>query len=141
VQVLEKQHTLGLLEVLDALFTAEDSAVAIQRMYVGEDATQKLELAQALVKGLGFESLTIIGDCFDEVCGVVVCVELAQALVKGLGFESLTIIGDCFDEVCGVVVLCWRRHWSRGRASSPSPSSGTASIRVAKCGWCCSALS
>lgn len=36
-------------------------------MFIGESAHQKLDLLKGLVQLLGYESIAIFGDCFDEV--------------------------------------------------------------------------
>ena len=45
----------------------QDHADTIRSIYVGVSAHQKLELLSSLVKLLGYESLAVFGDCFDEV--------------------------------------------------------------------------
>ena len=40
----------------------------IRSICIGISAHQKLELLSHLVKLLGYESLAVFGDCFDEVC-------------------------------------------------------------------------
>jgi hypothetical protein len=47
--------------------TAQDTAGVIATLCIGRSVHQKLELLQRLVVGLGYESLTVFGDCFDEV--------------------------------------------------------------------------
>jgi hypothetical protein len=53
--------------LLDSLFARQDSAAVIATLLIGRSVHQKLELLQRLVVGLGWESLTVFGDCFDEV--------------------------------------------------------------------------
>lgn len=38
-----------------------------RNMCIGESAHQKLDLLKGLVQLLGYESIAIFGDCFDEV--------------------------------------------------------------------------
>ena len=56
-----RQHNKRLLCLL------QDHADTIRSIYVGVSAHQKLELLSSLVKLLGYESLAVFGDCFDEV--------------------------------------------------------------------------
>lgn len=53
--------------LLNKLFQSTDTPDAIRSMYVGVSAHQKLERLKSLVELLGYESLAIFGDCFDEV--------------------------------------------------------------------------
>ena len=46
----------------------QDQADTIRGICIGISAHQKLELLSSLVKLLGYESLAVFGDCFDEVC-------------------------------------------------------------------------
>lgn len=39
------------------------------QLNIGVSAHQKLDLLSSLVRLLGFESVAVFGDCFDEVCG------------------------------------------------------------------------
>jgi hypothetical protein len=45
----------------------QDTAGVIATLCIGRSVHQKLELLQRLVVGLGYDSLTVFGDCFDEV--------------------------------------------------------------------------
>ena len=49
------------------LFTVQDKVDTIRGMCIGISAHQKLELLTHLVRLLGYESLSVFGDCFDEV--------------------------------------------------------------------------
>lgn len=48
--------------------SVQDQADTIRGICIGISAHQKLELLSNLVKLLGYESLAVFGDCFDEVC-------------------------------------------------------------------------
>lgn len=56
--------TLGLQE---ALYLDQDQVDTIRGLCIGISAHQKLEHLTALVRLLGYESVAIFGDCFDEV--------------------------------------------------------------------------
>ena len=45
----------------------QDQVDTIRSICVGISAHQNLELLSSLVKLLGYESLAVFGDCFDEV--------------------------------------------------------------------------
>ena len=47
----------------------QDQVDTIRSICIGISAHQKLELLSTLVKLLGYESLAVFGDCFDEVGG------------------------------------------------------------------------
>mmetsp|Transcript_22236 Transcript_22236/g.26710 ORF Transcript_22236/g.26710 Transcript_22236/m.26710 type:complete len:508 (+) Transcript_22236:76-1599(+) len=53
--------------VVGALFTRADTADAIRSQYLGNSGHQKLDLLQSLVQNLGYQSVAVFGDCFDEV--------------------------------------------------------------------------
>ena len=61
----------------------------IATLLIGRSVHQKLELLQRLVVGLGYESLAVFGDCFDEVrraCACAcVCVCVCVCVWRGLG--------------------------------------------------------
>jgi hypothetical protein len=67
VRVVKQQPSDVLARMLDCLFSAHDSAETIRQLCIGVSAHQKLELLASLVRLLGFESLAVFGDCFDEV--------------------------------------------------------------------------
>lgn len=46
---------------------AQDKVEVIRRQCIGVSAHQKLELLTSLVRTAGFDSVTVFGDCFDEV--------------------------------------------------------------------------
>lgn len=46
----------------------QDKLDTIRLLVIGVSAHQKLELLERLVTQLGYDSLTVFGDCFDEVC-------------------------------------------------------------------------
>lgn len=45
----------------------QDKLDTIRLLVIGVSAHQKLELLERLVTLLGYDSLTVFGDCFDEV--------------------------------------------------------------------------
>jgi hypothetical protein len=45
----------------------QDKLDTIRLLVIGVSAHQKLELLERLVTQLGYDSLTVFGDCFDEV--------------------------------------------------------------------------
>ena len=47
--------------------STHDSAETIRQLCIGVSAHQKLELLASLVRLLGYESVAVFGDCFDEV--------------------------------------------------------------------------
>eukprot|EP00878_Enallax_costatus_P035986 GHUV01040255.1.p1 GENE.GHUV01040255.1~~GHUV01040255.1.p1 ORF type:complete len:109 (+),score=18.45 GHUV01040255.1:21-347(+) len=57
-------HTLLVLCLLTYL---QDKVDTIRLLVIGVSAHQKLELLERLVTQLGYESVTVFGDCFDEV--------------------------------------------------------------------------
>jgi hypothetical protein len=69
VRVVKQQPPETLAAMLAALFSAADSADTIRQLCIGVSAHQKLDLLASLVRLLGFESLAVFGDCFDEVGG------------------------------------------------------------------------
>jgi hypothetical protein len=50
------------------LLCSQDKLDTIRLLVIGVSAHQKLELLERLVTQLGYDSLTVFGDCFDEVC-------------------------------------------------------------------------
>ena len=48
----------------------------IRSICIGISAHQKLELLSSLVKLLGYESLAVFGDCFDEVSHSHLCLSV-----------------------------------------------------------------
>mmetsp|Transcript_19938 Transcript_19938/g.32847 ORF Transcript_19938/g.32847 Transcript_19938/m.32847 type:complete len:547 (+) Transcript_19938:1775-3415(+) len=54
-------------DLLNSLFSADDTADRIRGLYIGHSAQQKLELIDNLSKACGFKGLAVFGDCFDEV--------------------------------------------------------------------------
>lgn len=67
VRVVKQQPTPVLALLLQALFSTQDQVDTIRSICIGISAHQKLELLSSLVKLLGYESLAVFGDCFDEV--------------------------------------------------------------------------
>jgi hypothetical protein len=52
---------------MSPLHVVQDQVDTIRSICIGISAHQKLELLSSLVKLLGYESLAVFGDCFDEV--------------------------------------------------------------------------
>ncbi|KAA6417862.1 MAG: hypothetical protein FRX49_12160 [Trebouxia sp. A1-2] len=67
VRVVKQQPTPVLALLLQSLFSTQDQVDTIRSICIGISAHQKLELLSSLVKLLGYESLAVFGDCFDEV--------------------------------------------------------------------------
>ena len=67
VRVVKQQPTETLAALLNALFSPADTSETVRSLYVGVSGHQKLELLAHLLRLLGFESLAVFGDCFDEV--------------------------------------------------------------------------
>lgn len=67
IRVVKQQPLPVLASLLDGQFSHQDRADTIRLLAVGVSAHQKLELLERLVVQLGYESLTVFGDCFDEV--------------------------------------------------------------------------
>jgi len=67
VRVVMPKEPVVVAALLDKLFLPTDRVEAIRSMYVGQSANQKLERLKLIVELLGFESLVVFGDCFDEV--------------------------------------------------------------------------
>ena len=70
VRVVKQQPVDRVATLLAALFSPHDSADTIGQLFLGVSAHQKLELLSSLLRLLGFESVAVFGDCFDEVRGV-----------------------------------------------------------------------
>jgi hypothetical protein len=67
IRVVKQQPTPIIARLLDHLFSTQDQVETIRSICIGISAHQKLELLSHLVKLLGYESLAVFGDCFDEV--------------------------------------------------------------------------
>lgn len=67
IRVIKPQPTQLLALMLDALFAFQDTSETIRSLCIGISAHQKLELLEKLVTVLGYESVAVFGDCFDEV--------------------------------------------------------------------------
>ncbi|KAJ9517147.1 hypothetical protein QJQ45_009092 [Haematococcus lacustris] len=67
VRVVSPQPVESLVGLLAALFAPQDSADTVRSLAIGVSAHQKLELLQSLLQLLGYDSLAVFGDCFDEV--------------------------------------------------------------------------
>lgn len=65
--MVKQQPPERVASLLSALFSTHDSAETIRQLCIGVSAHQKLELLASLVRLLGFESVAVFGDCFDEV--------------------------------------------------------------------------
>ncbi|PRW57534.1 hypothetical protein C2E21_3791 [Chlorella sorokiniana] len=67
IRVVKQQPSEKVASLLSVLFSTHDSAEVIRQLCIGVSAHQKLELLASLVRLLGFESVAVFGDCFDEV--------------------------------------------------------------------------
>eukprot|EP00878_Enallax_costatus_P013382 GHUV01013993.1.p1 GENE.GHUV01013993.1~~GHUV01013993.1.p1 ORF type:complete len:362 (+),score=100.78 GHUV01013993.1:430-1515(+) len=67
IRVVKQQPTAVLASLLDSQFSYQDKVDTIRLLVIGVSAHQKLELLERLVTQLGYESVTVFGDCFDEV--------------------------------------------------------------------------
>lgn len=67
VRVVKQQPAEVVACMLGRLFSGADSADTLRQLCVGVSAHQKLDLLASLVRLLGYESLAVFGDCFDEV--------------------------------------------------------------------------
>eukprot|EP00210_Caulerpa_lentillifera_P007911 g7552.t1 len=67
VRVVKPKSTLMIARLLRKLFHSSDTIDSIKNMYIGESAHQKLDLLKGLLQLLGYESVAVFGDCFDEV--------------------------------------------------------------------------
>eukprot|EP00887_Chlorella_sp_A99_P004627 scaffold4.g4627.t1 len=67
VRVVKQQPTETLAALLNSLFGTADTAETIRGLYVGVSGHQKLDALSHLLRLLGFDSLAVFGDCFDEV--------------------------------------------------------------------------
>ncbi|KAL4444959.1 hypothetical protein ABPG77_004009 [Micractinium sp. CCAP 211/92] len=67
IRVVKQQPDEQIASLLGALFSSHDSADTIRQLNIGVSAHQKLDLLSSLVRLLGFESVAVFGDCFDEV--------------------------------------------------------------------------
>uniref|UniRef100_A0A383W9H0 Uncharacterized protein n=1 Tax=Tetradesmus obliquus TaxID=3088 RepID=A0A383W9H0_TETOB len=67
VRVVKQQPPAVLAGLLDSLFSPQDKVDTIRLLVIGISAHQKLELLERLLTQLGYESVTVFGDCFDEV--------------------------------------------------------------------------
>mmetsp|Transcript_35212 Transcript_35212/g.78366 ORF Transcript_35212/g.78366 Transcript_35212/m.78366 type:complete len:519 (+) Transcript_35212:247-1803(+) len=67
VRVVRPQEAELMSALLGRLFTYQDSVDTIRQLCIGISAHQKLDLLASLVRLLGYEGLTVFGDCFDEV--------------------------------------------------------------------------
>lgn len=65
--MVKQQPTETLAALLNSLFATADTAETIRSLCVGVSGHQKLDLLAHLLRMLGFESLAVFGDCFDEV--------------------------------------------------------------------------
>lgn len=66
IRVVRHIDTGILAALLDRLFTRQDSAGDIRNLYIGVSTSQKMELLKEIVHCVGYESVAVFGDCFDE---------------------------------------------------------------------------
>mmetsp|Transcript_6775 Transcript_6775/g.16881 ORF Transcript_6775/g.16881 Transcript_6775/m.16881 type:complete len:520 (-) Transcript_6775:1033-2592(-) len=67
IRVIAPHPTETLIALLGHMFTSQDNVDTVRALCIGISAHQKLDLLAELVKLLGYDSLTVFGDCFDEV--------------------------------------------------------------------------
>jgi energy-coupling factor transporter ATP-binding protein EcfA2 len=67
IRVVKHRPVGEIAALLDATFSSGDSAELIRSLCLGISAHQKLDHVSKLLNLLGYESLAIFGDCFDEV--------------------------------------------------------------------------
>ncbi|MEW5306746.1 MAG: hypothetical protein WDW36_009189 [Sanguina aurantia] len=67
VRVVKPQPPQLLASLLASSFSMQDSVDTVRLLTLGVSAHQKMELLSSLVQLLGYESLCVFGDCFDEV--------------------------------------------------------------------------
>ncbi len=65
----------------------QDQVDTIRSICIGISAHQKLELLSSLVKLLGYESLAVFGDCFDEVSTRIALAAGSKALFRSQLFR------------------------------------------------------
>ena len=113
----------------------QDHADTIRSIYVGVSAHQKLELLSSLVKLLGYESLAVFGDCFDEVNRLSVAASRGhsshlkwwQGWQECQGILSLPVLLQGILPGCA----CWRLPpWTWSHQLVPLP------VRlISQCAW------
>ncbi|KAK9837250.1 hypothetical protein WJX81_001515 [Elliptochloris bilobata] len=67
IRVTRQQPPAVIAHLLSVLFSSQDRVDTIRSLCIGVSAHQKLDHLQSLVKLLGYESVAVFGDCFDEV--------------------------------------------------------------------------
>eukprot|EP00892_Ulva_mutabilis_P002607 jgi/Ulvmu1/12347/UM089_0031.1 len=67
VRVVRPRPTEELARVLDSCISAKDSVDRVRELEIGISAQQKLDKLLEVIKLLGFQSLCVFGDSFDEV--------------------------------------------------------------------------
>ncbi|CAL5229191.1 g12471 [Coccomyxa viridis] len=67
IRIAKQQPPIVMAALLNHLFSAQDRVSTIRSLCIGISAHQKLEHLASLVTLLGYESLAVFGDCFDEV--------------------------------------------------------------------------
>jgi len=67
VRVVKRRPEGDLARVIDATFSVADGPEEVRGMCIGISAQQKLDKLSSLLRVLGYESLAVFGDCFDEV--------------------------------------------------------------------------
>ncbi|GAX81460.1 hypothetical protein CEUSTIGMA_g8889.t1 [Chlamydomonas eustigma] len=67
VRVVKPQPPAVLAGLLGSCFAPQDSVETVRQLCIGVSAHQKLDLLSNLVELLGYESVAVFGDCFDEV--------------------------------------------------------------------------
>jgi energy-coupling factor transporter ATP-binding protein EcfA2 len=67
VRVVKHRPVDDVATILDSCVPGNDDVETIRAMQIGISAHQKLEKLLEIVKHLGYQSLPVFGDCFDEV--------------------------------------------------------------------------
>jgi hypothetical protein len=76
--------------------TSQDKLDTIRLLVIGVSAHQKLELLERLVTQLGYDSLTVFGDCFDEVRDTThMLVTLSPSLSLGVSGLVAFLLQTC----------------------------------------------
>lgn len=80
---------------MSCLQVVQDQVDTIRSICIGISAHQKLELLSSLVKLLGYESLAVFGDCFDEVSTRSAVAAGSKALFRAQLLTLCVLAGKC----------------------------------------------
>jgi hypothetical protein len=88
----------------------QDKVDTIRLLVLGVSAHQKLELLERLLVQLGYETVTVFGDCFDEVgspwTGLVEQPAACMLLLKCKSWLEVTDVGNWRSDECSVSCCC-----------------------------------